>query len=315
VDVLKNKIQNSLDESRMLVLGAQILVGFAFAATFQTGFGTLTEASQGLNFVALTLLLITICLLISPAAFHQLTTNGEDTWALHSFTTHVMEAALLPFALGVGADAYVPAEVIAGKSVAVSVAVLLTFVALAFWYGPLLLRRTKNIRGKGKNMNPTDHVKRESPTSVHDKIRHVLTEARVILPGNQALLGFQFAVTLQQGFRELPAALRLVHLISLSLIALSTILLLSPAPYHRIVEQGEETERFYRVANKFVLSALPPMAVGICTEFLVVAYRMTEQWSLSIIASLLMFSVFCGMWFGYPLLRKNRASEVARAMA
>jgi cytochrome bd-type quinol oxidase subunit 2 len=312
---LQNKIQNSLDESRMLILGAQILTGFAFSSTFQPGFATLTRASQNLNFVALTLILTTICLLISPVSFHQLTTKGEDTWALHSFTTHVMESALLPFALGVGAGVYVPAEVIAGKPVAVSVAASITFVALAFWYGPTLLRPKTNARGKGKKMDATDHVRREGSTSVHDKIRHVLTEARVILPGNQALLGFQFAVTLQQGFRELPGSLRLVHLISLCLTALSTILLLSPAAYHRIVEEGEETERFYRVANRFVLSSLPPMAVGICTDFLVVVYRMFEQWSLSIIASLLIFSVFSGMWFVYPLLRKNRANEIAGAMA
>src|ERR1700716_227101 len=133
--VLKNQIQNSLDESRMLILGAQILIGFAFAATFQPGFATLTRASQDLNFLALTLLLITICLLISPAAFHQLTTRGEDRQELQIFTTHVMEAALLPFALGVGADIYVPAHVIAGKTAAAGVAVFTTFVALAFWYG------------------------------------------------------------------------------------------------------------------------------------------------------------------------------------
>jgi hypothetical protein len=30
-------------------------------------------------------------------------------------------------------------------------------------------------------------------TDVHDKIRHALTEARVVLPGAQALLGFQLA--------------------------------------------------------------------------------------------------------------------------
>ena len=32
------------------------------------------------------------------------------------------------------------------------------------------------------------------------KIRHVLTEARVVLPGTLALLGFQFVAVLQPGF-------------------------------------------------------------------------------------------------------------------
>jgi hypothetical protein len=152
----------------------------------------------------------------------------------------------------------------------------------------------------------------ESPrqTPVHDKIRHVLTEARVILPGNQALLGFQFAVTLQQGFQDLPSALKLIHLISLSLIAISTILLLSPAPYHRIVEGGEETESFYRVASKLMLSALPPMAAGVSADFFVVVYKMSNRYGLSALAALLMFCIFCGTWFGYTLYRKHYSGRL-----
>ncbi len=38
---LKDKIQNALDESRMLVLGSQILLGFQFRAAFEPGFNNL----------------------------------------------------------------------------------------------------------------------------------------------------------------------------------------------------------------------------------------------------------------------------------
>jgi hypothetical protein len=197
---LKDKIQTGLDESRMLVLGAQI-IGFAFSANFQPTFRDLPARSQNLNLLALTLMLITICLLISSTAFHQLTEDGNDSVRLHRFTTHVMESVLILFSLGLGADIYVPAEGIVGHTTAVVLAVIVTAIALFFWYGPLLLVRTdQKDKGKGENMN---RASEESPrqTPVHDKIRHVLTEARVILPGNQALLGFQFAVTLQQGFQ------------------------------------------------------------------------------------------------------------------
>jgi hypothetical protein len=305
---LKDKIQSSLDESRMLVLGSQILIGFGFSATFQTGFSNIRSISQNLNLIALTLLLITVSFLICPAAFHQVVDGGKDSARLHRFTTHVMEAALLPFALGVGSCMYVPAERILGGAAAVAISVGVTVTALGFWYGPILLRpRIKAVKGeKSMPPNPTE-------TSIHDKIRHVLTEARVILPGNQALLGFQFAVTLQQSFHDLPFALRLLHLISLSLIAISTILLLSPAAYHRIVEQGEETERFYRVASKFVISALPPMAAGICGDFLVVVYKTTGQWAVSIGCCALMFMLFCGLWFGCTLFIRNRALPLPTA--
>jgi hypothetical protein len=311
---LKDKIQSSLDESRMLILGAQILIGFAFAATFQPAFVSLPRTSQMLNVVALGFLLTTICLLISPSTFHQLTTNGEDRGELHSFTMHVMEGALLPFALGIGANVYVATEIIGGRLPATGMAVFITLVALVFWYGPTLLRINKRTEKEGESMI-SDGRMSAGATSMHDKIRHVLTEARVILPGNQALLGFQFAVTLQPGFRDLPASLKLIHLAGLALITLSTILLLSPAPYHRIVEKGEETEGFYRVAHKLVLSSLPPMAMGICSDLLVVTYKITERWTPSLVASFLMFSMFCVMWFGYPLSRRIRMSDLTKGMA
>jgi hypothetical protein len=148
-----------------------------------------------------------------------------------------------------------------------------------------------------------------SDTPLHNRIRQVLTEARVIIPGNQALLGFQFAIILQTGFRELGMWLKWIHLASLSLIALSTILLLAPAAYHRIVEQGEETEHFYRVSHVMVLYFLPLLAAGICGDFVFVVYKLTEMRSTSLVAAGLMLSVFGGLWFGYPWFRRHRAES------
>jgi hypothetical protein len=49
---LKDKIQNALDESRTLVLGAEILIGFDFTATFQEGFQRISRISQAFNLLA-----------------------------------------------------------------------------------------------------------------------------------------------------------------------------------------------------------------------------------------------------------------------
>jgi hypothetical protein len=158
--------------------------------------------------------------------------------------------------------------------------------------------------------SPDENEQTTGHTVVHDKIRHVLTEARVIIPGNQALLGFQFAITLQQQFGDLALWLKWAHLASLSLVAVSTVLLLTPAAYHRIVEHGEETERFYRVASVMVLCSLPPLALGICGDFFSVVYKMTETFGLSLIASGLMLSLFGGMWFGYTWFRRNHPKQL-----
>src|SRR6202049_1608730 len=313
---LKNKIQNVMDESRMLVLGAEILVGFEFMATFQDGFKTLSIRSQNLNGIALTLMLFTLALLFSPAAFHQIAESGEDSLRLHGFATRVMDLALLPFALGLGANVYIPADAINGGAAGLGFGLSAAVLGFLFWYGPVVLRGAHEGQPTGGNL--VRQLKKDEGTGhtpVHDKIRQVLTEARVIIPGNQALLGFQFAVILQQGFRELPQWLKWIHLASLSLIAVSTILLLTPAAYHRIVEHGEETEGFYQVASLLVLYALPPLAAGICGDFFLVVYKMTNQRGISLIAAGLMLSLFGGLWFGYTWFRRSHPRHLAERPA
>jgi Family of unknown function (DUF6328) len=70
----------------------------------------------------------------------------------------------------------------------------------------------------------------------------------VILPGSQALLGFQLAIVLTQAFEKLPPALKMVHGAALLFISLSIVLLMAPAAYHRIVYKGEDSEDFIALA-------------------------------------------------------------------
>jgi hypothetical protein len=313
---LKDKIQNALDESRTLVLGAEILVGFDFTGTFQEQFKRLPGISQTFNFIGLTLMLLTFVLLVAPAPFHQLTESGNDSVALHRFTTHAVECALFPFALALGTSIYLAAEEIGGLTVGAGFGLVVALLAILFWYGPILLKRqTEGLRIREDSMGSPEMHFVAGHTSLKDKIRHVLTEARVIIPGNQALLGFQLAIILQQGFRELVPWLRWVHLFSLAFIAGSTVLLLTPAAYHRIAENGEDTERFYRVANSMVLWSLPPLALGICGDFFLVTYKTTDRLALSLIAGGLMLMLSGGMWFGYTWFRKRYPAELIRRIA
>src|SRR5437763_2100060 len=104
---LKDKIQNALDESRMLVLGSQVLLGFEFRSVFEQGFEKLPVSSQYLKMFSLCLMLIALGLLISPGAHHRIVEEGEDTPELHGFASNVMDYALLPFVIALGVDLYV----------------------------------------------------------------------------------------------------------------------------------------------------------------------------------------------------------------
>src|SRR4051812_44194063 len=97
---LKDKIKFALDECRMLILGGQVLVGFGYQAVFQPGFEKLPESSQLLLIGSLTLLLLGLALVMSPAARDRICERGEPTYELHQFATRMAACGLLPFALG-----------------------------------------------------------------------------------------------------------------------------------------------------------------------------------------------------------------------
>ena len=60
-------------------------------------------------------------------------------------------------------------------------------------------------------------------TSLEQCITQMLTEARVVLPGVQALLGFQLVSVLTQAFEKLPASSKLLHAASLACLIVAII--------------------------------------------------------------------------------------------
>ena len=304
---LKNKIQNALDEGRMLVLGSQVLLGFQYRSVFEPGFEKLTLSSQYLKVSALGLMLIALGLLLAPGAYHRIVERGEDTHELHRFTTKVMNLALLPFAAALGLDMYVSAERTLGRTAALSLGMGATLIALFFWYGLELKRRGEREPEIREEQEMSKEKDAESGgAKLTDKIKHVLTECRVVLPGAQALLGFQFVTTLMEAFEKLPSSSKYVHLASLVLVALSIVLLMTPAAYHRIVERGEETEHFHRFASRILVAALLPLALGVSGDLFVVVRKVTESATSAVASAIVSLLFFYGLWFGFTLYRRNR---------
>jgi hypothetical protein len=304
---LKDKIQNALDEGRMLVLGSQVLLGFQFRSAFETGFEKLPVTSQYLKMGALGLMLVAIGLLLSPAAYHRIVEEGEDTKGLHRFTTKVMDYALLPFAVALGVDVYVAAENTLSQTFALIIGLGAGLLALFFWYGVEFMRRAKHeAESRGKQEMKKEETSESGETKLKDKIRQVLTECRVVLPGAQALVGFQFITTLTEAFEKLPTSSKYIHLASLALVAVSIILLMTPAAYHRIVERGEETEHFHRFASRIIIAAMIPRALGISGDFYLIVRKVTESAAGATIAALVMLFFFYSLWFGFTIYRRHQ---------
>lgn len=313
---IKDKVENALNEARMLVLGAQVLVGFQLRSIFEPGFDKLPLPSQLLKMVGLGLMLVAVALIISPAAYHRLVEQGEDTQEIHRYTSKLMTWALLPFSLGLGIDFYVATQKVIGWKVGVAAGLFGTLLAASFWYllefymrreraGEIAAAKSEEqVMSEGKPEG--EGGKQEEKKKLTNKIKHVLTECRVVLPGSQALLGFQFISVLTESFEKLPALSKYIHLVSLGLNAIAIVLLITPAAYHRMVEEGEETEHFHRFASKILIAALVPLALALSGDVYVVVQKVSDSLLLSVVSALVILAIFWELWFGLTLYRRTQ---------
>ena len=145
----------------------------------------------------------------------------------------------------------------------------------------------------------------QAKTDLHEKIDQMLTEARVILPGAQALLGFQFAVTMTKAFAELPAMDRDIHFFALVMEALAIMVLLTPAAIHRLTFGGVDAERFHNIGSSLLTIALAPLALGIVADFYVAANKMLDNTTLAASSAGLAAILLVGLWYALPLLLRG----------
>ena len=149
--------------------------------------------------------------------------------------------------------------------------------------------------------------------SLEERINLALTEVRVVLPGAQALLGFQAAIMFTDPFARLPGALKYTHLASLLLIVLTVILLMTPAAYHRIGEQGRFSPHLHRFISRTLLAAMATLALGITAELYVVAHKITQSHPASITLAALTLATFYALWFAYTLWTRRHRRHTPEA--
>jgi hypothetical protein len=305
---LQEKIKLALDETRILILGTQVLLGLEFRSAFEQRFDSLPESSRYLRLGVLGLMLVTLALLMAPGAYHRIVAEGEDSEDVHRFTTTVMDWALPPFATGLAVDLFVTTKMVAGDWTGLALAAALLILAAFLWYGVPTLHHRGAQPGSHANRMGGEEAGPEK-LDLFQKIDQVLTECRVVLPGAQALLGFQFITVLAESFDRLPTSSKYFHLASLAAVALSILFLMTPAAYHRLAEQGEETEYFHRFAGRMLIASMVPLAVGIAGDVFVVFRKVTGATIPALIVAAVLMVGFYGLWFGYALyVRRHRGA-------
>ena len=294
---LKDKIRIGLDEDRMLVLVVQVLIGFDYKAVFEAKFVELPVLLQYLKLFSLAAQLITLMLLLAIPSYHRIAEQGENSAHFCRVIKRLMAIALFPFAFSFGAEFAIPGLKAFGSVGSVVLPTTVALFAYFFWHGFPMLMRTRNGH---KTMEKKQAV------TLSDKIKQTLTEARVVLPGTQALLGFQLIIFLSHSFDQLPKSSQLLHLAALGCVGASAILLMTPPAYHRIAEDGEESEGFQILTSRFLVAAMAFLAAGVALDFYVVLWKTLMRPKFSILIAIVFLVIFYGLWFAYPVVVKYR---------
>jgi Family of unknown function (DUF6328) len=286
------RVKTALDETRLLILGAQILFGFHLNAAFQAGFSRLSEGAHLLYAGAFSSITVAVGLLITPSMQHLLVEQGRSTQRILRASTWFAGLSLLLIAPSLGSDLAIVMGYRFGTIIGATAGILSAALALFLWYGVAWMLRMPGREGGIV----------ETLTSIDVRVEHMLTEARVLLPGAQALFGFQMAILLTDAFAELPAASKVLHAAALCCIALAIILLMSPAAFHRIAFGGQNSERYYRIGARFVIASAIPLAIGITFDLHVALARALDSLVAGALIATAIGLVLTFLWFIQPLL-------------
>jgi hypothetical protein len=298
---LADALKTSLDELRMQMLGTQVLLGFQFQGLFQDNFATVGMAGRTVDAIGMIFLMAALALMMAIPCQHRLVEGGEATQRIYQASKRYAELALVPLACGIGCNLFVATQGAFGEATGTLLALTAFALAVCAWYVlGVTLRRHWAIPRAEVPMKEVD-------TPLHTKIDQMLTEGRVILPGAQAMLGFQLVVMLTKAFGELPAPARAVHLVALMCVVLAIILLIAPAAVHRLTFDGKDDPRLHSTGSILMTLALLPLALGLsCDIWVALTKLFADQDSLALVGALSVWVLLMTMWYVMPLALRRR---------
>ncbi|MFO0788067.1 MAG: DUF6328 family protein [Pirellulales bacterium] len=133
-----------------------------------------------------------------------------------------------------------------------------------------------------------------------EAISHLLEECRMVLPGIQALFGFQLVVVFNQRFDKISSGDQVLHLIATVLVAISAALVMTPAAYHRVVHPRGVSERFLRICTWLLLASMVLLTGGICADVFIISDVILESRTLAAAVAGFVFVVLVTLWFLFP---------------
>ena len=137
--------------------------------------------------------------------------------------------------------------------------------------------------------------------SLDSAAKHLLEECRMVLPGIQALFGFQLIAVFNESFeKKLSAGEQRLHLAAIVLVALAVALVMAPAAIHRWTQQRAVSERFIWFSSQLLFAGMLPLALALGLDiYLIGRIILGASGPSAAIAALLLAAVLV-LWIALP---------------
>ena len=140
-----------------------------------------------------------------------------------------------------------------------------------------------------------------------EALTHLLEECRMVLPGVQALFGFQLIVVFNRSFfLRLTFVEQCLHLVALACVAIAACLVMTPAALHRQSGSMHASEDFLRVAGRLPLAAMVPLMLGIGIDFFLIAHMVLGEAEAAAAVAIVLVAILAGFWFVFPRAYRQR---------
>ena len=137
--------------------------------------------------------------------------------------------------------------------------------------------------------------------SLSDSVTHMLEECRMVLPGIQALFGFQLIAVFNSTFwTKLDHLEQVIHYMAIGLVSCSVALVMTPAAYHRQAEPMTISRRFLTVSTRLLFWSMYPLMSAILLDFYLIGTLILDNRLFSLIVTLVLWVVFLVLWVFLP---------------
>jgi Family of unknown function (DUF6328) len=141
------------------------------------------------------------------------------------------------------------------------------------------------------------------------RAQNAIEEARMVLPGIQALFGFQLIAVFNQRFPQIPAGQQLLHYCALLLVGAAIGLIMAPAAYHRIAEQHSVSRFFIQLASFMIAVSMLPLLTALCFEIYILGHLVLDNDQASFWIAVAMAAFLAALWYVMPFTARAIVSH------